>query len=135
MQRIFLTTKKIRAGVFHGPQIWQLIRDKHFIGTMTKLQNNLDFVFKNFVKGFFELHTQKIAPLNRNYPETFKELQNAWLQHEYQISFSAQLFDDFLEIIEIRDEQNEQFHQNLKFMEQWCHSRQDEHMMHYETFV
>ena len=47
-----LSMEKIKAGVFDGPQIRQLIKDEHFIGTMSELKKNAWISFKDVVKNF-----------------------------------------------------------------------------------
>ena len=47
-----LSIEKIKAGVFDGPQIRQLIKDEHFIGTMSELEKNAWLSFKDVVKNF-----------------------------------------------------------------------------------
>ncbi|GBM82640.1 hypothetical protein AVEN_48250-1 [Araneus ventricosus] len=45
-----LPSEKIKAGVFDGPRIRQLVKDEHFIGTMRELQKNAWLAFKHIVK-------------------------------------------------------------------------------------
>ena len=47
-----LSIEKIKASVFDVPQIWQLIKDEHFIGTMSELKKNAWLSFKDVVKNF-----------------------------------------------------------------------------------
>ena len=44
--------KKIKVNMFDDPQIQQLIKDDHFIGTMSELQKNVSLSFKDIVKIF-----------------------------------------------------------------------------------
>ena len=47
-----LSIEKIKAGVFDGPQILQLIKDEAFIGTMSELERNAWLAFKDLIKNF-----------------------------------------------------------------------------------
>ena len=47
-----LSTEKIKAGIFDGPQIRRLIKDSNFTGSMTRLEAAAWNSFVNIVKGF-----------------------------------------------------------------------------------
>ena len=47
-----LSIEKIKAGVFDGPQIRQLIKDKNFTGSMTVLEKHAWLSIKDVVKNF-----------------------------------------------------------------------------------
>ena len=80
-----LSLKKMKAGVFYGPQIWQFIKDEHFMGTKTTHQNNAWLVIQKHCQRLSWKHTS--TELHRNCPATLGELQNAWLQLKHQITF------------------------------------------------
>ena len=47
-----LSIERIKADVYHGPQIRQLIEDEHFIVTTSQLKKNAWKSFKDVVKNF-----------------------------------------------------------------------------------
>ena len=72
-----LSIEEIKAGVFDGPQIRQLIKNEQFTGT---LRGMLGYHSNTSSRTFLEIHVHK---LHRNCSETTGELQSTWLQHEY----------------------------------------------------
>ncbi|GBN46056.1 hypothetical protein AVEN_275543-1 [Araneus ventricosus] len=70
-----LSFGKRKAGVFDGPQIRQLVKNEHFIGTMTELQKNTWLAFINIVKYFFgNTRTQNYTEIVQQLLESYKML-------------------------------------------------------------
>lgn len=69
--------------MFDDPQIRQLIKDDHIIGTISELEMNAWSPFKDFFKNFLG---NKLA---KNYTEIIEKLSHR-VQHGHQIVFSTQ---------------------------------------------
>ena len=63
-----LSIEKIKDGEFDPPHIRQLIKNEHFIGTMSELEKNAWISFKDVVKNFLG-HTRA-----KNYSEIVLKL-------------------------------------------------------------
>lgn len=123
-----LSYEKIKAGVFDGPQIRQLFRDEHFMGTMTELQKNAWFAFKNLAKHFLG-NTRA-----QNYTEIVQQLLKSFEMLACNMSIKLHFLHSHLaefpeNLGAVSDEQGERFHQDLKTMEERYQGRWDVHMM------
>ncbi|KAK9871336.1 hypothetical protein WA026_011602 [Henosepilachna vigintioctopunctata] len=107
-----LSYEKIKAGVFDGPQIPQLIENERFIETMTELENNDWLAFKSTVKDFLE--NTSAQKLRRNCSTILRKLENMSIKLHFLHSHLANLAEN---LGAVSDEQGEQFHQDLKVME------------------
>lgn len=123
-----LSFEKIKAGVFDGPQIRQLVKDEHFIGTMTELQKNAWLAFKNLVKDFLgNTRAQNYTEIVQQLLESFKMLG---CNMSIKLHFLHSHLADFPKNLgAVSDEQGERFHQDLKIMEARYQGRWDVHMM------
>jgi len=123
-----LSFEKIKAGVFDGPQIRQLIKDEYFIGTMTELQKNAWLSFKNHVKDFLgNIRAQNYTEIVQQLLESFKMLG---CNMSIKVHFLHSHLAEFPENLgAVSDEQGELFHQDLKIMETRYQGRWDLHMM------
>ncbi|GBO41843.1 hypothetical protein AVEN_239249-1 [Araneus ventricosus] len=66
---------KMKAGVSDGSQILQLVKNVHFIGTMTELQKNAWLAFINIVKYFFgNTRAQNYTEILHKLLESYKML-------------------------------------------------------------
>ncbi len=122
--------EKLKAGVFDGPQIRQLIKDKHFIGTMSELEKNAWLAFKAIVKDFLGNTRAK------NYTEIVKNLLDSYQKLGCNMSIKVHFLHSHLDMFPenlgaVSDEQGERFHQDLKVMEYMngYKGRWDEHML------
>lgn len=123
-----LSFEKIKAGVFDGPQIRQLVKDEHFMGTMTELQKNAWLAFKNIVKDFLgNTRAQNYTEIVQQLLESFKMLG---CNMSIKLHFLHSHLANFPKILgAVSDEQGERFHQDLKVMEARYQGRWDVHMM------
>lgn len=123
-----LSFEKIKAGVFDGPQIRQLIKDEHFIGTMTELQKNAWLAFKNVVKNFLgNTRAENYTEIVQQLLESFKMLG---CNMSIKVHFLHSHLADFPQHLgAVSDEHGERFHQDLKIMEARYQGRWDVHMM------
>ena len=123
-----LSFEKIQAGVFDGPQIRQLIKDEHFIGTMSEPQKNAWLSFKDIVKDFLgNSRAPNYIEIVHKLLETYKTLG---CNMSIKLHFLHSHLDDFPENLgAVSDEQGERFHQDLKVIEARYQGRWDEHML------
>lgn len=124
-----LSTEKIKAGIFDGPQIRKLVKDnKNFIKSMNKLESNawksFELVMKNFLgnnrsKGYVQLVNSMLTNM--------KELGcNMSIKLHYLFSH----LDKFPENCgDFSEEQGERFHQDIRTMEERYQGKWDAHMM------
>ena len=123
-----LSIEKIKAGVFDGPQIRQLIKNEHFIGTMSKLEKNAWLSFKDVVKNFLgNTRAKNYTKIVQKLLESYKTLGcnmsiKLHFLHSHLANFPENLGD-------VSDEQGERFHQDLKVMEERYQGRWDVNMM------
>ncbi|XP_069623312.1 uncharacterized protein [Ranitomeya imitator] len=123
-----LSIEKIKAGVFDGPQIRQLIKDEHFTGTMSDLEKNAWLSFKDVVKNF--LGNTRAS----NYKEIVQKLLESYKALGCNMSIKLHFLHCHLanfpeNLGAVSDEQGERFHQDLKVMEDRYQGRWDVHMM------
>ena len=111
-----LTMEKLKAGIFDGPQIRQLIRDPEFENSMNKVELEAWKAFVLVVKNF--LGNNKA----RNYAELVNNMltifRNLGCNISVKIHYLFSYMDWFPENLgSISDEQGKRFHQDLKEME------------------
>ena len=120
--------EKIKTRVFDGPQIRQLIKDQHFIETMSELEKNAWLAFKAIVKDFLGNTRAK------NYTEIVKKLFDSYKMLGCNMSIKVHFLHSHLDMFPenlgaVSDEQGERFYQDLKVMEGRYQGRWDEHML------
>lgn len=107
---------KLKAGVFDGPQIRQLMRDSVFTSSMNKLETSAWLVFKKVTKNF----------LGNNKAENYREIVEEMLEHfkalgckmSVKVHFLYSHIDYFPNNLgAVSEEQGERFHQDIKTME------------------
>ena len=123
-----LSFKKIRAGVFDGPQIRTLIRDDQFVAKMTALERAAWLSYVAVVQNF----------LGNNKAENYSELVNRMLlafrnlgcSRGINLHFLNSHLDQFSDNLgAVSDEQGERFHQDLKIMKELYQGHRDKSMM------
>ncbi|XP_070613747.1 uncharacterized protein [Erythrolamprus reginae] len=119
-----LSFEKIKAGVFDEPQIGQLVKDEHFIGTMSEIQKNAWLAFQNILGN---TQAQNYIEIVHQLLETFKLLG---CNMSIKLHFLHSHLANFLENLDaVSVEQGERFYQDLKVMETRYQGRWDVHMM------
>lgn len=123
-----LSMEKLKAGIFDGPQIRQLIKDKDFTNSMNNLESAAWKSFVKVVKHF--LGNEKA----KNYVELVQDLLNNFKNLGCNMSIKVHYLHSHLEkfpenLGSCSEEQGERFHQDLKVMEDRYQGRWDEHMM------
>ena len=120
--------EKLKAGIFDGPQIRQLIRDPQFENSMNEVELEAWKAFVLIVKNFLGINKARnyAEPVN-NMLTTFRNL-GCNMSIKMHCLFSH--MDRFPEnLCSMRDKQGERFHQDLKEMETRYQSRCDAVMM------
>lgn len=126
-----LSTEKLKAGIFDGPQIRQLIKSStEFEASMTEIEK---LAWKSFV-----VVTQNFLGNSKtdNYKQIVKEMmlnfQNLGCNMSLKVHYLHNHIDHFEHNLgDFSEEQGERFHQNIKTMEHRYQGRWDIHMMAY----
>ena len=120
--------EKLKAGIFDGPQIQQLIRDPEFEDPMNEVELEAWKAFVLVMKNFLSNNkARNYAELVNNILTTFRNLGcNMSVKMHYLFSH----VDQFPENMgSMSYEQGEKFHQDLKEMETRYQGRWDPVMM------
>ncbi|XP_029927996.1 carcinoembryonic antigen-related cell adhesion molecule 5-like [Myripristis murdjan] len=123
-----LTIEKLKAGIFDGPQIRQLIRDPQFENSMNEVELEAWKAFVLVMKNFLgNIKARNYADLVTNMLTAFRNLGcNMSIKMHYLFSH----MDRFPENLgSMSDEQGERFHQDIKEMEARYQGRWDAVMM------
>lgn len=123
-----LSMEKLKAGIFDGPQIRNLIKDTEFVQHMTPIESEAWLSFVLVVKNFLGNHR---AP---DYLELVeKMLQNfrtLGANMSIKVHFLHSHLDRFPDNLgDYSEEQGERFHQDIRTMEERYQGRWDRHMM------
>lgn len=123
-----LSYEKIKAGVFDGPQIRQLLRDTNFIESMEENEKTAWLAFKNIVNNFLgNIRASNYAIVVEQLLDSFQRLG---CNMSIKVHFLHSHLDEFPENLgAVSDEQGERFHQDLKIMETRYQGRWDANMM------
>ncbi|XP_066198436.1 uncharacterized protein [Saccopteryx leptura] len=123
-----LSFEKIKAGVFDGPQIRTLIRDKEFARKMNKEEKAAWQSFVAVTKNF--LGNKKAENYELLVQRMLLSFRNIGCNMSVKIHFLNSHLDKFPEYLgTVSDEQGECFHQDLKTMEERYQGRWDRNMM------
>lgn len=123
-----LSNEKLKAGIFNGPQIRTLIRDKNFVGSMNSVESAAWKAFVEVVQNFLGNHK---AP---NYKQLVQRMLKCFEKLGARMSIKVHYLYSHLDrfpdnLGDFSDEQGERFHQDIKVMEERYQGRWDEHMM------
>lgn len=123
-----LSTEKLKAGIFDGPQIRRLIKDENFDSYMTDIEKNAWNEFVWTVQNF----------LGNKKDENFAEHIELMLSHFQQLGCNMSIKVHFLHshlhrfpenLGDLSEEQGERFHQDIRTMEERYQGHWDAHMM------
>lgn len=123
-----LSTEKLKAGVFDGPQIRTLINNDDFTNHMTQVEVEAWISFVSVVKNF----------LGNNKAKNYAEIVSKMLQNFQKLGANMSIkvhylhshLDKFPDNLgDYSEEQGERFHQDIKIMEERYQGRWDSHMM------
>lgn len=123
-----LSTEKLKAGIFDGPQIRMLVNDENFVNTMNETESNAWKAFVSVIKNF--LGNTK-AP---NYEDIVQHmllcLKDLGCNMSVKLHYLNSHLHKFPENLgDFSDEQGERFHQEICTMEERYKGRWDVHMM------
>ena len=123
-----VTMEKLKAGIFDGPQIRELIKDANFQSAMNSTEAAAWCAYTLVVQNFLGNHkAENYTDLVRNMLSSFKDLGcrmsiKVHYLHSHLNRFPENLGD-------LSEEQGERFHQDLRTMEDRYRGRWDTHMM------
>ncbi|GFT95296.1 uncharacterized protein TNCV_3325961 [Trichonephila clavipes] len=112
-----LSTEKLKAGIFDGPQIRQLVKDSNFVKSMTEVEskdwNSFVLVMSNFLgKKRSDDHVELLESMLSN-------LKELGCNMSIKIHFLHSHLDRFPQNLGyFSEEQGERFHQDLRTMEE-----------------
>lgn len=123
-----LTIEKLKAGIFDGPQIRQLIKDTEFQNSMNRLECAAWTSFVQVVNNF--LGNTKAANHAILVSKMIKAFQKLGCLMSIKVHFLFSHMEKFPENLgAMSDEQGERFHQDMRQMEERYQGRWDAVMM------
>ena len=123
-----LSIEKLKAGIFDGPQVRQLIRDPEFEKSMTTLELKAWKAFVLVVKNF--LGNNKASNYEELITNMLYAFKNLGCNMSIKMHYLFSHIDRFPENLDaVSDEQGEWFHQDIKEMETRYQGRWDAAMM------
>ena len=123
-----LSNEKLKAGIFDGPQIKQLMRNQKFCDSMNEVELAVWLSFVEVVKSFSGIYRAD------NYKEIVNNMVGNFRIHGInmiiKVHFLLSNLDLFLANLGgVSDEQDEQFHEDIKTKEERYQGRWDIKMM------
>jgi len=123
-----LSYEKLKAGVFDGPQIRTLIRDKEFVKSMNDIESAAWNSFVEVVQHFLGNH--KASNYEQLVMRMLKCFEKLGANMSIKLHYLFSHLDRFPQNLgDFSDEQGERFHQDIKVMEERYQGRWDQHMM------
>lgn len=123
-----VTIEKLKAGIFDGPQIRQLIKDTEFENSMNTLECAAWRSFVQVVNNF--LGNKKAANYGTLINSMIKNFQNLGCLMSIKMHFLFSHMERFPENLgAVSDEQGERFHQDMRPMEERYQGRWDAVML------
>uniref|UniRef100_A0A6A7G1J7 Uncharacterized protein n=1 Tax=Hirondellea gigas TaxID=1518452 RepID=A0A6A7G1J7_9CRUS len=121
---LFLTKKfprvsdaKLKAGIFDGPQIRELMKDPKFDESMEDNERNAWLAFKSIVTNF--LGNRRSPEYGRVVEELLQSFQALGARMSIKMHFLSSHLDYFPENCgDVSEEQGERFHQDIRVMEE-----------------
>ena len=126
MSRVFsgMTTEKLKAGIFDGPQIRQLIKDADFEKSMSQVELEAWTAFVQVVKN--SLGNNKASNYEELVLKMLTAFKNLGCNMSIKMHYLFSHLDWFPENLgSMSDEQGERFHQDMKEMETRYQGRLD----------
>ena len=123
-----MSMEKIKAGVFNGPQIRQLIKDPHYLSHMNEKELAAWNAFVKVIKNFLGNHkASNHAEFVSNMLTNFKDLG---CNMSIKVHYLYNHLDYFPKNLgDVSEEQGERFHQDIRVMEERYQGRWDTAMM------
>lgn len=123
-----ISTEKLKAGIFDGPQIRTAMKDADFVKVMNPREKKAWLDFKSLIENFLgNKKSEDYEQLVENFLKSFKDLG---CRMSLKLHFLHSHLDYFPENLgDCSDEQGERFHQDISEMEKRYQGRWDVHMM------
>lgn len=123
-----ISTEKLKAGIFDGPQIRLLTKDPAFVGSMNEVEKETWLSFVDIINNFLGNHKSE------NYAELVNRMLNNFQSLGCNMSIKVHYLHSHLDrfpenLGDVSEEQGERFHQDIKIMEDRYQGRWDTHMM------
>lgn len=123
-----LSMEKLKAGVFNGPQIRQLVKDNNFVKSMTENEKNAWTSFVSVIKNF--LGNKRSENYQEIVETMLKNLKVLGINMSSKIHYLHNHLENFPENLgDYSEEQGERFHQDFRTMEERYQGKWDDHMM------
>jgi hypothetical protein len=123
-----LIMEKLKAGIFDGPQIRQLINDPNFTASMNKIESCAWCSFVLVVVNF--LGNKKADNYTHLVENMLFHFNRLGCNMSVKVHYLHSHLDHFLENLgDLSEEQGERFHQDINTMEAIYQGRWDAHMM------
>lgn len=120
--------EKLKQGIFVGPQIRKLMKDKLFESTMNPVEKRAWFLFKNVVDKFLGNHKHP------EYKTIVKRMLQSFMKLGCNMSVKLHFIHSHIDFFpanlgDVSEEQGERFHQDIKDMEKRYQGRWNANMM------
>ena len=123
-----LSQEKKKAGIFDGPQIRFLMKDRDFINSINRVEKAAWLSFVSIVNNF--LGNEKADDYREIVQNLIKNFQRLGCNMSVKLHYLDSHLDKFPENLgDVSDEQGERFHQDIKVMEERYQGKWDCHMM------
>jgi hypothetical protein len=123
-----LNMEKLKAGIFDGQQIRQVINDPHFITSVNEIESCAWSSFVLVVKNF--LGNKKADSYTQLVEDKLFHFNRLGCNMSVKVHYLHSHLDRFPEDLgDLSEEQGERFHQGIKTMEARYQGRWDAHMV------
>jgi hypothetical protein len=123
-----ISEAKLKAGIFDGPQIRELLKDPNFDESMDDSERKAWLSFKSIVSSFLGNH--RSTDYERVVNDLLKNYQTLGARMSIKMHFLSSHLDYFPENCgDFSEEQGERFHQDIRVMEERYQGRWDVNML------
>lgn len=123
-----LSSEKLKAGIFDGPQIKKLINDENFSTSMTDIERNAWNEFVWIVRNF--LGNKKGEHYSDHVDNMLSHFKQLGCNMSIKVHYLHSHLDCFPENLgDFSEEQGERFHQDIRTIEERYQGHWDKHMM------
>lgn len=123
-----ISDAKLKAGIFDGPQIRELMKDQEFEQNMEGSERNAWVAFKSIVQNFLGNHRSQ--EYERVVEDLLQSFQSLGARMSVKMHFLSSHLDYFPENCgDFSEEQGERFHQDIRVMEERYQGRWNVNML------
>ena len=124
----FLSHEKIKAGVFDGPKVRQLLKDKGFIEKISSVKKNSWIAFSQVANNFLgNIQSPEYKKNVKTLLDTSYKLGCNMSVTEHSLHSHLEYFPENLRALS--DKLGERFHQDIKIMEKRYQGKWNVHMI------